>query len=201
MELPEVYCGRDRLLGARLIIHRLTDSDFRKREAQIDRLAQKRKPLSEKSKQLKRLTVYITNCPQVVKTSHIHSLYSLRWQIELLFKAWKSTFHMNQVKKINIHRLNCHFYGQLIAILLTSTVMFRMRLVLYEKFRKELSEQKALAILKKQLPSIYLKANSSLKQLQELMIHLFDFFKRYGLKSVRQKKPTSMKIIEQTVFQ
>jgi len=63
IELPEVYCGRDRLLGARLIIHRLTNKEFKNREAQLDRLAKKRKPLSEKSKKLKRLNVYITNCP------------------------------------------------------------------------------------------------------------------------------------------
>lgn len=173
IELPEVYCGRERLLGTRLIIHRLTNKEFKKREAQLERMAKKRKHLSEKSKKLKELNVYITNYPvQWVETEQVYSLYSLRWQIELLFKIWKSTFQINQIKKVNIHRLNCHFYGQLIAILLTSTMMFRLRLLLYHKFRKELSEQKAMAVLKKYLPQIYLRSQNSTEEIYRFLIQL-----------------------------
>ncbi|EME8127427.1 transposase [Enterococcus faecium] len=43
---------------------------------------------------------HVPHCPVPwVKTNQVHSLYSLRWQIELLFKTWKSTFNINQIKK------------------------------------------------------------------------------------------------------
>lgn len=45
--------------------------------------------MKERSKRLSAMNVYITNAPpEDVPTEHVHDLYSLRWQIELLFKAW-----------------------------------------------------------------------------------------------------------------
>ncbi|KPC97118.1 hypothetical protein LR69_04693 [Geobacillus sp. BCO2] len=37
-------------------------------------------------------------------------------------------------------RFQCHLYGTLIALLISSTVMFKMREWLYRKQKKELSE-------------------------------------------------------------
>ncbi|EMF0052632.1 transposase [Enterococcus hirae] len=63
-------------------------------------MGKKRKPLSDRSKKIKRLNIYITNCPVVhVPMDMVHEVYSLRWQIELLFKVWKSVFKINKIKK------------------------------------------------------------------------------------------------------
>ena len=56
----------------------------------------------------------------------IHDLYSLRRQVEILFKTWKSLFQIDRCKEIKLERLECHFYGQLIAILFCSST-FRNR--------------------------------------------------------------------------
>lgn len=58
----------------------------------------------------------MTNTPETyLKNENIHGLYSLRWQIEILFKTWKSMFHIDQCKTIKTERFECHIYGQLIA--------------------------------------------------------------------------------------
>ncbi|OOR66106.1 hypothetical protein BLW98_23965 [Bacillus mycoides] len=53
---------------------------------------------------------------------------------------------------MNMHqkqeRLECHLYGQLISILLCSSTMFKMRELLLRKKQKELSEYKAMYIIK-----------------------------------------------------
>lgn len=52
-------------------------------------------------------------------------LYSLRCQIEILFKTWKSFFEIDECKNIKRKRLEYHLYGQLIGILLCSSTMFQ----------------------------------------------------------------------------
>ena len=48
--------------------------------------------------------------------SEIHELYRLRWQIELLFKTWKSDLEVDKMKKVKIERWLCHFYLQSIVL-------------------------------------------------------------------------------------
>ena len=56
--------------------------------------------MKERIKQLSALNVYIANAsPEDVPTEHVHDLYSLRWQIELLFKTWKAFFEIDIVKR------------------------------------------------------------------------------------------------------
>ncbi|WP_274382503.1 transposase, partial [Bacillus sanguinis] len=50
-------------------------------------------------------------------------LYSLRCQIEILFKTWKSFFEIDECKNIKRKCLEYHLYGQLIGILLCSSTM------------------------------------------------------------------------------
>ncbi|MGF1919585.1 IS4 family transposase, partial [Enterococcus faecalis] len=176
-EFPEVYCGRAHYLGDRLIVHKLSEEEYKQRQNQLRRLEQKRKPISPKSERIKQLSVYMTNCPaSMISNEQVHELYSLRWQIELLFKTWKSIFGINQVKKMNVNRLKCAIYGKLIAIFILSSTMFEIRQILYDKQKNEISEQKALRVLKLYLidfQDAFLKHVSALQTLVDrLILHI-----------------------------
>ena len=57
--------------------------------------------MKDKSKRLMSMNVYITNTSlEEVPTNYVHSLYSLRWQIEILFKTRKSFFEIDECKNI-----------------------------------------------------------------------------------------------------
>ncbi|MEY9867180.1 IS4 transposase [Peribacillus sp. B2I2] len=74
-----------------MVIHRLTEAQTEKRlKEQAKKEKKKGITYKDRSKRLSGMNVYITNLPlEDVPTEHIHDLYSLRWQIDILFKNWK----------------------------------------------------------------------------------------------------------------
>ncbi|MDJ1476914.1 IS4 family transposase [Bacillus sp. LS15-K4] len=197
MEIPEVYIGQYQKLPARVIIHRLTKEQTEKRlKEQTKREKKKGIIYKERSKRLSGINVYITNLSaENVPTEHIHDFYSLRWQIEILFKTWKSFFQINQCKEIKKERLECHLYGQLISILLCSSTMFKMRQLLLDKKKKELSEYKSIYMIKNYYLLFYEGLQKDIHELLKVLLRLFYLLEKNGRKSHRYEKKTVFDIL------
>lgn len=137
----------------------------------------------------------MTNIPQdLVKKEDIHPLYSLRWQIEILFKTWKSLFKIHRIKKMKKERFECHLYGTLIRLLLCSTLAFQCRRMLYRKHQMETSEYKSISIAKECL-SIYKDIVAKQNSLVNLCKKVYISIKINGRKSHRKKKETVFDIL------
>lgn len=68
-------------------------------------------------------TLLITNVPEAwVPLDMVRALYSLRWQIELVFKQFKSILHVHHSTTGNVHRVRCELYGKLIAAVLVHRI-------------------------------------------------------------------------------
>jgi hypothetical protein len=75
--------------------------------------------LSEEYKERCRFSVFITNVgEQVLNTDDVIQLYRLRWQIELVFKTWKSLLSIHKVKAVKKIRLECQLVAKFIWILI-----------------------------------------------------------------------------------
>ena len=103
-----------------------------------------------------RINLLITN----VSSKHllhneVYELYSLRWQIEIIFKTWKSIFKIHEVKPVKLERFQCHLYGQLIGLCLVASITYRMRRLIWENKQKEVSEYKCTYIVKIYFSSIH----------------------------------------------
>ncbi|MDR7238773.1 transposase [Neobacillus drentensis] len=125
----------------------------------------------------------------------IQPLYTLRWQIEILFKAWKSIYDINKVKKMKVERFECHLYGTLISLLITSTLAFKIREFLYLKKEKEISEFKAISIIKEFLASLYqalMEGGEAILANIEVMLEQVE---KNGQKAKRLKKRTPFEIL------
>ncbi|MED1671921.1 IS4 family transposase, partial [Brevibacillus laterosporus] len=196
-EISNVYIGQYQKLPTRVIIHRLTEEQIQKRRRD-QAIKEKKKGIvySERSKRLSAINIYITNAPSTeVPTENVHPLYSLRWQVEILFKTWKSFFGIDHCKEIKQERLECHLYGQLISILICSSTMFRMRDLLLRKRKKELSEYKAIHMIQDYFPLLHRSIEKDTTEMSKILLRLFNLLQRNGRKSHRYEKKTVFDIL------
>ena len=175
VEYQQAYIGDKQQLFSRLIFHRLTEAQLQKRLEKIaEKEKSKNKTYSERSKIAAGLNVYVTNAPwEWVPMEQVHELYTLRWQIEIVFKTWKSLFDIDYCRTVKRERIECHLYGKLIAIFLCSSTMFKMRQLLLQKKRKELSEYKAIGIIQDHLLLLYQAIQKDTQEITKLLIGLF----------------------------
>ncbi|MFD6210522.1 IS4 family transposase [Peribacillus sp. NPDC060253] len=197
LEISEAYIGLYQKLPARVVIHRLTEAQTEKRlKEQAKKEKKKGITYKDRSKRLSGMNVYITNLSlEDVPTEHIHDLYSLRWQIEILFKTWKSFFQIDKCKEIKRERLECHLYGQLISILLCSSTMFKMRQLLLDMKKKELSEYKSIYMIKDYYLLFYQGLQKDTQELSKTFLRLFYLLEKNGRKCHRYNKKTVFDIL------
>jgi hypothetical protein len=88
-------------------------------------------------------TLLVTNVAEIdLPVEMAWQLYSLRWQIELLFKQLKSVLaiHRSQTRKIS--RLKCEIYGKLILAVLIHRIHAHLNSLFWNRERRELSFDK-----------------------------------------------------------
>ena len=85
-------------------------------------------------------TLLITNVPEPwLPLDMVRALYTLRWQIEVLFKQWKSILRVHQSATGNAHRLRCELYGKLIAAVWVQRLHAVANTALWNASRQEIS--------------------------------------------------------------
>ena len=70
---------------------------------------------------LQNWTIFVTNVPaEILSPPQVMALYGQRWQIEIIFKGWKSHFHLEAVShSTTAELLAVAIYGKLLFITLT----------------------------------------------------------------------------------
>jgi hypothetical protein len=111
-------------LNCRLVCLRLSPQNTERRKRALRKTAaSKSRTCSAGQLLLAQWTLLLTNVPQERwPAQSLWCIYSLRWQIELLFKRFKSVFAVHQTCTANIHRLRCELYGKLILCVLTQFI-------------------------------------------------------------------------------
>ena len=155
IELKEVYVGvATKRVKVRLILEKVPQLVLEKRTARLKRAAikQSKRKISEERKRMSQYNVFITNASEEqLPIDQIRLVYTLRWQIELMFKIWKSIFKIDKVKKMSIFRFECHLYAQLINIVLTMFISHKIGLSLWRKHQFEVSPWIVAKLIKKNI--------------------------------------------------
>ena len=120
MELDVFIPVNNELLASRLIISKAADKTYNKRIKKAEKAARsKGYQVTQKFKTRTSLNMLITNVPaQWLSSVQVKDAYTLRWQIELVFKVWKSQAQINKVKAMKIERFQCQLIAKLLWLLL-----------------------------------------------------------------------------------
>jgi hypothetical protein len=119
LDLP-IQLGLKERLRCRLLAGRVPPEVAEGRRRKLRQRAKGRgQTPSEKELALCDWTVYVTNAPpELLSLSEAFVLAKLRWQIELLFKLWKSYLFIDEWRTRNPWRILCELYAKLIGALL-----------------------------------------------------------------------------------
>lgn len=145
----KVFIGNEEKLPVRLIIDIMPEEIYQARIRKAEKEAKKKGyQVSNEFKARARFNLLITNIPQEnMSGNHIYKLYKIRWQIELIFKSWKSTCGIDKIHPMKYHRLMCLFYAKFLLILINYQIINLFHRVLYNTYGKLLSKDKCLKTL------------------------------------------------------
>jgi hypothetical protein len=118
-----VLVGVKKKLNAYLVIRRVCDETAHSRQhRRAYRAKRKQRSPSPKTLALAQWDVYLTNIPDF-SVDEICALARARWQIERVFKLWKSFFGLELRQSADVIRQTCLFYAKLLALWLVHALM------------------------------------------------------------------------------
>jgi hypothetical protein len=144
-----VYRGAGERLAVRLIAARVPEAVVNERRRKARATAKKRGYTpSQAHLTLLAWNLFITNVPSTVWTPMtICKAYSLRWQVELVFKSWKSDLHLATLPTKTETPTLCYLYGRLLLIVLVYALCPALRTALWTRQQRELSFLKLVRYL------------------------------------------------------
>ncbi len=139
-----VFVGVRVKIPVRLVIELLPEAVYEKR-TRNNRKVEKKKGYqpSEEYLFMSRFNLFITNvAAEILPETVISQLYRMRWQIELIFKVWKSVIGIHHTRKMKYIRWMCLLYFKLLLMVINWNTIMVQRGLLYNKRGQMLSLNK-----------------------------------------------------------
>jgi hypothetical protein len=121
----KIYLGFNERYECRMLAIRVPNSVAEVRRGKLKSEAKKKgKKVSERSLRLASWTVLCTNVPyELLTLEEAMTLIRIRWQIELLFKLWKSEGHIDESLSEDSWRILSELYAKLIGMVIHHWIM------------------------------------------------------------------------------
>jgi hypothetical protein len=143
IETP-IFLGAQERVACRLVASRVPEHIVNARRRSANTKAKKKGSTPSKAPlTLLAWNLFITKVPQTLwQIPAVLKAYPLRWQIELIFKSWKSYLHLTSIKSKKEAPTLWHLYGRMLLILLTYALYPQTRATVWLKQKRELSVRK-----------------------------------------------------------
>ena len=184
-----VYIGAKERLPVRLVYCRLPDTLVAEKRRKARRNATKKKrTCSEAHLRWLAWHICITNvAPTRLSAAQVLLVYRLRWQIELVFKLWKSQAKLTTIRFENPQHVICLLYAHLLGLLLFQWLIAPHRF----SEHTELSPVKAFKLFQKVLPKFIRRIALGWHKIPACLAHFFRELQRLAQKSSRLKSPST----------
>jgi hypothetical protein len=191
------YVGGKTRLPMRILLHRLPASVVEERRRKAQSNARRRgKTYSQAYLSLLAWAILITNVPpERLSFEQVLAVYPIRWQIELVFKLWKSHARLASVGQWRWQRVLCHLYARLLALVLFHWLVAPWRFGAYG----ELSLTKAFQVLQRHTCRLAQALSTGGRGLAAVLAKIAGDFLRFARKDKRQKSPSSFQAFIQAV--
>ena len=120
-----ILLGKTEKLPCRLLAQKVPKPVAKKRRKHLIEEAKSEGKIVSKDKlALADWTIYITNCPpDVLSLEEAMILARVRWQIELLFKLWKSHGLIDESRSGKPWRVLCEVYAKMVAMIIQHWIL------------------------------------------------------------------------------
>jgi hypothetical protein len=130
-----VLVGKSAKLPCRMVCVRLPPAVVAQRRRRAKADAKRRgKPITKRKLDLLAWNVFLTNATAAqLSLRQILVCYSLRWQVELIFKLWKSQAALEYMAGVRKERVLCTLYAKMVGIVLSHFLVAPLRFLLRQQ--------------------------------------------------------------------
>jgi hypothetical protein len=115
-----VWLGAQARVPVRVVAFRLSEASVNRARRRLREYARKKgvQPTQERVV-LTQWLVVVTNVPEaLLSAQEVGVLARVRWQVEILFRVWKSGFRIDECRSRNVWRVLCELYAKLLGVVL-----------------------------------------------------------------------------------
>ena len=193
-----LYLGARERVTVRLVAARVPEAVVNERRRKARANAKKRGYTpSQAQLSLLAWNLFLTNVPRTVWTpATVCRAYALRWQVELVFKSWKSYLHLAALPTKTQEPTLCYLYGRLLLIVLTYALCPALRASLWATHRRELSLLKLVRHLQAVADRWLQRLFESAAALRAFLHHVCLKADRLVTKAVRKRRTSAQRLRE-----
>jgi len=185
------FIGEEKL-PVRLVFGLVPDPVYQQRLRSREKDAKKKgRQTKERTKCLLHFNLFITNAEaQTLPPEKIMTLYRFRWQVELMFKNWKSVFSIHSLQKMKEHRYITMLYIRLILIIVNLQIINHVQSILSKQEIKDsiLSYQKTLKTLKHRFSDILSILRCEQEKAIEILKNIYLILSKNHWREKRKKR-------------
>jgi len=144
-----------------------------------------------------RFNLFITNIPsENISLQEVMLLYRLRWQVELMFKNWKSVCAIHKLQPMKYERFACLLFAKLILIVVNLQIIRNLQGYHFKKTSQILSEYKCFKTLQESFSILKSIWKERKKKSEKNVMKLIRLFSSNHWKENRNERNNLSEIID-----
>jgi hypothetical protein len=194
----EVFIGKDKKIPTRLVVQLIPEDVYE------ERIRKNKKENLKKGCQMRaeyahrqHFNCYITNIEKgILPPLAIRNIYRLRWQIELVFKQWKSTYKIDKTHQMKYERWITLFYARLLLMLIHWQIYHITKMAKYTSENKLLSLAKCFIGLQSKAYKITALLAKGIAKIKDTVKELINFIATNNDLETKKGKQSQQQIID-----